>query len=67
MNIEIVENKSYYAWSVYVDDDYVGMVFREPNGRYVCPRTGIDSNPNHFTFPTVMAAAQYLADLMVAA
>lgn len=57
MSIEIRENASYYAWTVYEDDQYAGMIIREPSGGYTCPRGEIDSDKN---FPSLEAAARAL-------
>ena len=57
MSIEIRENASYYAWTVYDGDEYVGMIIKEPGGGYTCPRGGIDSDKK---FPSVESAAQAL-------
>jgi hypothetical protein len=69
MNPEIViqESASYYAWTVYVDGEYLGWVVPDPSGGYICPRTRMHSDPNHMTFPTVEAAAQYIHDTLYTA
>ena len=56
--IEVRENASYYAWTVYVHGDYAGMIVKEPGGGYTCARGGLDSDRR---FPTVDAAAQAIA------
>lgn len=59
--VEIVENPSYYAWSVYVDGTYAGMITKGRGGGYACPRGGVDSDRR---FRTVDAAANALRDAM---
>ena len=64
MMIEIRESQSYYAWTVYTDGEYAGMVIKEPAGGFSCPRGGIDSDK---TFSTIKAAAEAIADAQVVA
>ena len=56
--IEINENPSYYAWTVYVNGSFAGMVVKEPSGGYTCPRGEVDSDR---VFRTVEGAAKALA------